>query len=136
MSQQHDFTVTIYDTSDRADMWFRIFGNLTVPVQSFIPHCATLPGFDEPQRVYMLKLDAISDEERERLIDEIAQKFNADRETVATVLASDGMPILASDCIITVHNPQRWFGEDDIEYMDHHHHLNDLDEYDDLDDEY
>lgn len=105
---KRDFTVTIHDTSERADMFMEVFGKLTVPVYSFIPEFANLPGFDTPQLVYKLYIPEIAEDALARLISAISRKFGADEAVVAEAIAEHGMAILASDCTVVVENPQKW----------------------------
>ena len=107
-AKEHDFTVTIHDSSERADMWQRIFGTLTVPVESAIGDWVFLPNFDEPQKVYKLKMSEISDEEYGKLVDEIAKKFDAPRSEVQLSFEIQGLPILADECTLTINRPYKW----------------------------
>lgn len=129
-----DFTVTIRDDSPRAQDFMKAFGRLTVNIKSFIPEMMSHPDFDEPQKMYKLDFDLVTEEEFERLVDVVAEKFKADRDRVHLELKQAGIPILASDCTVTIENPQRWFDveveedEDEEEYED----LSDFeDEWDD-----
>src|SRR5690606_32546378 len=108
-TKEHDFTVTIHDTSERADMVKRIFGTLTVPVESPIKEWVFLAGVDGPrQMAYKLKLGAITDDEYERLVDEIAKKFDAPRREVQLSFQIQGLPILADECTLTINRPYKW----------------------------
>lgn len=78
-----------------------IFGRDEMPVVSLIPQMATLPGYDEPQMVYELDLKAVTDEQRQRLIDVLADKFDLSPELVADELDRHGVPILASDVSVS-----------------------------------
>ncbi len=106
--KEHDFMVTIHDTSDRADMIKRVFGTLTVPVISPVKEWVFLQGIDYPVDAYKLKLSAISDDEYDRLVDEIAKKFDAPRSEVQLAFEIQGLPILAEECTLTINNPQKW----------------------------
>lgn len=78
-----------------------VFGRDEMPVVSFIPQMATLPGYDEPQMVYELDLKAMTDEQRQRLIKALADKFDLSPELVADKLAGEGVPILADDVSVS-----------------------------------
>ena len=86
---------------ERLAFWKGIFGGDRVPIVSFVPQMATLPGFDEPQRVYMLDLKAITDEQRERLIGALADRFDLPPELVASELDGHSVPILADDVSVS-----------------------------------
>jgi len=85
---------------ERKAFWESIFNGDTVPVISFVPEWANLPGYDEPQPVYMLDLKAITAEQRKRLIKALARRFGIPEETVAQKLEEHGVPILASDVTV------------------------------------
>lgn len=93
-------TATIRNSTRRA-FWEKIFDGDTVPIISFIPQLATLPGFDEPQWAYMLDLKALSNEQRFRLIQALADKFCLLEGEVESSLHEHGVPILADDVIVT-----------------------------------
>ena len=86
---------------ERIDFWKGIFDGDRVPIKSFVAQSAHLPGFDEPQMIYELDLKAITDEQREKLIQAIAQKFDMPVATVADELDIHGVPILADDVVVS-----------------------------------
>jgi hypothetical protein len=103
-----DFTVTVTNP-DRAADWQSILGRATVSVLSPLPSRGNLPGHPDAL-FYMLDLDALTSEEIDRLTAFIAQRFHIADAEVAHDLRRNGVPILADDCIVSVHlNPQRWF---------------------------
>lgn len=116
-----DFTVLIHEGTERAKNFMDVFGRLEVNVVSFIPITVNVPGFDEPQPVYLLDLALITMHERARLIHNLAERFSIDPADVENLIDVMGVPILASDCTLTVANPQRWIddlgtvGHDDFE---------------------
>jgi len=91
---------TVHDPERRA-FWEKIFGGDEVPVVSFIPQLADLPGYDEPQQVYMLDLKALSDEQRFRLIQSLADKFCMLEGEVESSLDEHGVPILVTDVSVS-----------------------------------
>jgi hypothetical protein len=105
MSQ--DFTVTVTNPARAAD-WQAILGRTTVAVTSPIPTRANLPGHPDAL-IYMLDLDELLQEEIDRLIAFIAQRFQIAEAEVAHDIRRQGFPILADDCYVAVANPQRWF---------------------------
>jgi len=94
-------TAHIRPGSDRAALWQAVFGGLEVPVVSFLPQSVTLPGYDEPQPVYMLDLKALSDEQRFRLIQALADKFCVLEGEVESSLDEHGVPILVTDVSVS-----------------------------------
>lgn len=85
---------------ERAEKWRQVFGTDEVPIVSPIPHLANLPGFDEPQIVYLLDLSAVAPEARARLVQQTAERFGLDTAVVDTELENEGMPILAVDVLM------------------------------------
>ena len=101
-----DFFVTITEPTHKAEME-AILGTATVQVKSPIPERAHLPG--KPNAlVFYLDLEAITDEQREKFVAHIAQKFNLTERFVNENLDEHGIPILDEYCIVTIMNPQRW----------------------------
>jgi hypothetical protein len=88
-------TATIHD-EHRAALWGSIFPGARVPIKSIIPGTADLPEH-KGARVYLLDLDAISDEQRDRLIKSIADLFSLPIDEVVQDMMECGVPILAED---------------------------------------
>lgn len=103
-----DFTATISPESPRHADWLKVYGTDTVYLQSPFAFTAEVEGLGE-QSVYMLDLALLTDEQRQRQIDHIAEKFNLDPAVVEAELDEHGVPILGQDVYITIHNPQKWF---------------------------
>jgi len=93
-----EITATIHDEHRRA-VWGSIFPDARVPIESIIPSKADLPGHRDAE-VYMLDLDAISDEQRGKLINMIVELFALSVEEVRSDLVR-GVPILADDVIVS-----------------------------------
>lgn len=104
MSQ--DFTATVRDTVRVAE-WEAVFGDTNVCIKSPVPIVANLPGRPGVP-IYELDLAQLTAVQRERLIAHIAAKFNIPADEVAADLDTIGVPILADDVTITIHNPQKW----------------------------
>lgn len=107
----HDFWVHVHDPARAADfdrVFLGVYGNATAPVRSPIPHMSPVVGLGNVL-VYELAVDLLSGEERARLVAVIAERFEMDPAVVESKLDDVGMPILAADCTLAVHNPQRWF---------------------------
>src|SRR5438067_2538612 len=84
-------------SSPRHDDWLRVFGTTVVELDSPAPRLITVPGRSEPVEAYMLKLSALDDDQRDRLVAHIAQRFNIPFPDVRAALMADGCPILAED---------------------------------------
>ena len=102
-----DFTVTIHNLEREAE-WREVLGTATVHVNLPFPHGGDLPG--RPGAVmYELDVALLTPEQKRRLIEHLSQKFGEPRDFVARMIEGEhGVPILAEDCTLTVHNPQRW----------------------------
>ena len=101
-----DFVANIHDP-ERAAEWQRILGITSVYVKSFFPTYANLPGHPNA-RIYELDLDLLTDDQRTKLTAFLAQKFGMDADQAKAMLPEYGVPILAKDVTITIHNPQKW----------------------------
>lgn len=102
-----DFTARIDSDNERAVAWQIVFGGATVPLRSPIPHLARLPGRGE-ELVYLLDIEALTAEQRGRLVTHIANKFNIPAEEVDADLDTHGCPILAEHVTVSIANPWRW----------------------------
>ena len=103
-----NFTATISEKSERAEMWLSILGARTIPIRSPIPTKANLPG-KPGASIYEMDIESLTGEQREKLIDHLAKRFGVPRAEVAHDLDEIGCPILAEDIIVTIQNPQKWF---------------------------
>jgi hypothetical protein len=97
-----NFTATITNP-DRAEEWGHVLGTTTLFIESPIPHVTTLPGHAHAL-VYRLDVDELTATQLADLIGYLACKFDLSKELVESSLAAEGMPILADDCRVTVHN--------------------------------
>ena len=96
------FTVECQDP-ERAAMWRRVQGTEGVPeapVLSPAAEFAALPGHPDGAWVLMADLGALSPDQRERLITELARKFGLSRADVASDLGAVGVPILLEGCVL------------------------------------
>lgn len=103
----NDFEITINDP-ERAAEYLKVLGRTTVKIKSPIPKWGNFPDVGR-QQFYELDLDEISEEELEKIIKHIADKFELTEDLVRVELPKIGVPVLAKDCTVTVFNPQRWF---------------------------
>lgn len=102
-----DFEVTIND-EERKKNFIEIFGTNSVKVKSPIPKTIIRPNGEEAL-AYFLDLDLITEEEREKLINNIVKRFNQPIEFVRENLDKMGVPILKEHCSLWIEKPQRWF---------------------------
>jgi hypothetical protein len=102
-----DFTAHVYGDDERAAAWLHVFGGEVVPLRSPIAQLAKLPD-REPEQVYMLDIEALTAEQRDRLVQHIAAKFDIAAEEVESDLDTHGCPILAEHVTVTIANPWRW----------------------------
>jgi hypothetical protein len=103
-----DFAVSLREDTERGRAWAEVFGTTRVHVRSPLPEWVTLPERGAAL-VFFLDLALLSTEQRERLIEYLAQKFGLAVSEVATEIDKAGVPILAEECTVTVYNPHRWF---------------------------
>lgn len=99
MTEPHDFTATIHN-KDRRKNWLTIYDTDTVPIKSPIPTRTNLPGHPNTL-IYELDLDAITANQRQRLVAHTAKRFGYDPAYVEAELDKEGMPILTSDVTVT-----------------------------------
>lgn len=93
-----DIQVTV--TGERAELFQKVFGTNTVCVVSPLPQRVDLPGLGE-QSVYMLDMNEVTPEQRERLKEELARRFCLLEDEVDEQLDVYGVPILADHCVMT-----------------------------------
>lgn len=86
---------------ERARLWREIFGSDEVEIISPLAIWASLPGFDLPQLVFGLYLEALSPEARHALVAYTAKRFGMDAAFVEANLEREGMPILAEHVTVT-----------------------------------
>lgn len=103
-----DFVATIREGSPREQNWLEVFGDRTIELQSPLPSPGSAPGI-ESAMFYMLDLEALTMEQRTRLIKHISRRFHVPEREVEQELDRVGCPILDEDVTVTVFNPQKWF---------------------------
>jgi hypothetical protein len=91
-------TATIHDPV-RALVWGKIFPGARMPIKSIVPAIENLPGMPG-SHVYMLDLQAITDEQHEQLVDSIVGLFELPAEEIRKDIVERGVPILADSCSI------------------------------------
>lgn len=92
-------TAKIIDPERKA-FWESVFDTDRVPIKSFIPTRADLPGHPDAL-IYELDLQAITPEQRKCLIQGLAERFNLAPEYVARSLECQGVPIWSDHVIIS-----------------------------------
>jgi hypothetical protein len=107
----HDFWITLKDT--KAEEWVTLLGpdrGRRLPVMTPIPQLAHLPGFDVPQRIFLLALDCMEPNEIALISGKLAAKFGMTPDEAEEEIRKVGIPIREEhiDGVI-VHRPQRWF---------------------------
>lgn len=103
-----DFVAHLTGDGERVAAWRSIFGDSQIYIRSPFSVLANLPGIGEAA-IYELDLELLTAEQRQRLVNHIANKFNVPADEVERDLDTVGCPILAEDVFVAVHNPQRWF---------------------------
>jgi hypothetical protein len=89
------------ESSERYADWMQVFGTNRVEVLNARGFIADLPG--KPQtEVYLLNLHALSEEQSERLVLHLAEKFDSNAVDVAVELERVGLPILAEDVCMVI----------------------------------
>jgi len=85
---------------ERKAFWQSIFGMDTLPIVSVVPQWVRISGEVELQLVYMLDVEALSDDQRAQLVEALAKRFNYAVEWVDEQLER-GVPILADDVTVS-----------------------------------
>ena len=94
-------TATISEKSPRAERWQRVFQRLTdIPLLSPLSIRVSVPEKGTTD-AYLLDLDMLKPDERERLIQDIASRFDIPLEEVRRDIVR-GVPILAEDLIVSI----------------------------------
>jgi len=91
--------VSLRPDSPRAADWLAVFSRLDhIPITGYLPIVADLP--DRPNSaIYLLDLPRVTPDERERLVQHIAARFNIPAHEVERYLDREGCPLLAADTI-------------------------------------
>ena len=108
LEMKHDFELEVLDNL-RVEEFTEIFGGPVVPVKSPIPSWELLGENKDERLVYMLDFRALDAEQKARLVEHLAAKFDAPAYQVLAQLNKDGLPIIAGNTIVNIKNPERWF---------------------------
>ncbi len=130
-----DFTVTLF--GERGEEYEKVIGTRTINVRSPFPEARRLEGKAESELVYMVDLDLLTDEQRKKLIEHVANKFGADVRAVEAAINALGLPIRASETVVTVDHPQKWLLDDapNAEELEKFDIMSDLDDDPNVDDD-
>ena len=84
-----------------ASWWVDIYGSLSVPLKSFIPHTAcTPPGNHPPKRYYLIDVTRLTAPQVEQIIRVMSEQFHVPLEAVREgVYGEHGVPILAEHLV-------------------------------------
>jgi len=102
----HPFWLIVH--GDREATFVRVYGTNRVPIKEPIGHYAKLPGLSQPQFVYDLALDQLTDDQRRRLVLHLARTFYYTVADAERWLNAEGVPLLARDATVEIDEPQRW----------------------------
>lgn len=102
-----DFRATVTG-AERRHEWLEVFGSDTVCVRTPLPVEVVFPDVGV-RLCYMLDLDELTEEQREKLAHHLARRIGLAVKEVRKDLQTQGLPILAADVTVTVLNPQKWF---------------------------
>lgn len=75
-------------------IWGEVFPKRSVPVESMMPQSAKLEG--KAERVFMVWLDELSEDQTTKLVDILENQFNAPRDKILDELQRVGLPLRES----------------------------------------
>jgi len=88
---------TITEKDPRAEIWLYVFGKRSFPLRHPLPqNMGDVVGLG-----YEGDATALTNEQKERLIEKMTQKFHIEREDVTTVLDEGIVPIKAEGVIVS-----------------------------------
>ncbi len=93
--------VTVLD--DRHTKLTAIFGTNRLPVTQPAPELRNLNGVDDPVWCYFIDMDRITPDQRQRLVNQVAQDFHSTPDAVEAALQEFGMPLIVGECEVHVH---------------------------------
>lgn len=110
MNTPQDWKTTAWVTDpERKLFWESVFDTDRVPITSIIPTRVHLPGHPDA-RAYMLDLRVITPEQRGRLVQGLAERFELDPAWLDGQLDQQGVPILSDHVCITSTDRALFFG--------------------------
>jgi hypothetical protein len=80
-----------------ASWWLDIYGSLSIPLKSFVPHIASTPVADPaPKRYYLIDLSRLTKDQIEKIGRVMSSEFNVPLEDVMEgIYGEHGVPVLA-----------------------------------------
>jgi hypothetical protein len=98
---QHMIEAVLSEKSERYAEWMEVFGTNRVPVVSPLSRTVELPT--GKRECFMLCVEALSPEQRNKLCDHLARKFNYPAAEIDAELKRNGLvPILAEDVFTVI----------------------------------
>lgn len=94
-------TTARVNNPERLEIWRSIVGGDVFPIKSLIPVMGGVDGFDEPQRFYLLDMEALNTEQHGNLIKALSDKSGIDDVNIQSLLDKYGVPILAADVTVS-----------------------------------
>lgn len=91
-------TIGLLDpTCDQAVWWKEIYGSLDIPLKSFVSYRGNAPEGQEPEEFYDVDLDKLTDDQVEKVCQNIAERFQAPIDDVRAKLGeAHSLPIRAA----------------------------------------
>jgi hypothetical protein len=123
MNTQTDWkTVAVIHDPERLKFWQAVLGGDRAPIKSILTISVHVPDDNEGTRqadAYFLDLNAITTEQREKLIKSIAKRFVIPVDEVERAIDDQGVPILAEHVSVSSSDPGSFFSTiDDIDEDD------------------
>lgn len=98
-------TATAREGTPRAEEWLNIFGSRTIYLVTAEPVKIQFPD-DEQGMAFLLDVPSLKDEQRTRLVEHTARKFQIDAGLVERVMNQNVFPIrLGDDLVIATQQP-------------------------------
>jgi hypothetical protein len=119
MNTQTDWkTVAVIHNPERLKFWQAVLGGDRAPIKSILTISVHVPddnGGTRQADAYFLDLNAITTEQREKLIRSIAKRFVIPVDEVERAIDDQGVPILAEDVSVTSSDQGLLFSVIDID---------------------
>ena len=96
MTEKRRFHHWCYLNEEGKKLYGKIFPDGSVPVLSMIPQMASLGENKTPERIYLVYVPELSEEQFNAIVDLVASKFNAPRNAVEADFKKNGIPLRAT----------------------------------------
>ena len=93
MTEKRRFGHWAYLNEEGKKLYGKIFPDGQVPVLSMVPQMAKLGESETPERVYMVYVEDLSEEQFKAIVDLIVEKFKAPRSAVEAEFRKNGIPL-------------------------------------------